>query len=124
MRITPDLLSWQFAHYAKAHGHRGNLALHAVAVPIFLSGVLALVLAPVVLWWLAPVGAAGMALSTAAQGRGHHWERERAAPFLGPLDLIARLFAEQCVTFPRFVFSGGFARAWRHSREPRSPRGP
>jgi hypothetical protein len=32
--------------------------------------------------------------------------------------VIARLLVEQWITFPRFVVSGGFARAWRStSRE-------
>ena len=47
----------------------------------------------------------------AMQGRGHR--RERPAPFAGALDMILRIFAEQLITFPRFVLSGEFARAWR-----------
>jgi hypothetical protein len=56
-----------------------------------------------------------MALAVALQGRGHAVERTSPAPFRGPLDVVARLFAEQWITFPRFVLSGGFARAWRAS---------
>jgi len=47
-----------------------------------------------------------------AQGRGHKLETTAPAPFRGPADVAARLFVEQWITFPRFVFSGQFARAW------------
>lgn len=30
-----------------------------------------------------------------------------------PLDVVVRIFTEQWVKFPRFVASGGFARAWK-----------
>jgi hypothetical protein len=46
------------------------------------------------------------------QGRGHAIEVTRPVPFEGPLDVVARLFAEQWVTFPRYVLSGGLGRAW------------
>jgi hypothetical protein len=114
-RITTNLLTWQFDHYTSAHRRRRNLALHDLAVPLFLGGILMLLLAPVVAWWLALVGPAAMIVSLAAQGRGHKLESESPAPFLGPLDFVARLFGEQCVTFPRFVLSGAFARAWRRA---------
>jgi hypothetical protein len=52
-------------------------------------------------------------LAMAAQGRGHRLEKVPPAPFAGPLDVVARIFAEQLITFPRFVLSGGFTRAWR-----------
>ena len=35
--------------------------------------------------------------------------------------LLARIFAEQWITFPRFVLGGGFARAWRGRSEEVSP---
>ena len=50
-----------------------------------------------------------------AQGRTHRLERTAPSPFRGPGDVVARIFAEQWFTFPRFVASGGFARAWRAS---------
>jgi hypothetical protein len=37
----------------------------------------------------------------------------KPVPFRGPLDVLVRIFAEQFVTFPRFVLTGGLARAWR-----------
>jgi 2-hydroxy-palmitic acid dioxygenase Mpo1-like protein len=116
-RITPNVLTWQFAHYSTAHQRRSNLAVHAVAVPVFLSGLSMFVLAPLLAWWLALAGPTCMMLSLAAQGRSHKLESERPAPFLGPLDLLARILGEQCVTFPRFVITGGFAQAWRQGCE-------
>jgi hypothetical protein len=48
----------------------------------------------------------------------HRFEPEPPAPFRSRLDFAARLFSEQWVTFPRFVLSGGFARAWRAAGRP------
>jgi hypothetical protein len=111
------LLAWQFAGYADYHRDRRNLLLHVATVPLFWAGTLALAAAPAVVWWLAPAGLLGMALAAASQGRGHAQETLPPAPFRGALDVVARLFVEQWITFPRFVLSGGFARAWRAARE-------
>jgi hypothetical protein len=35
--------------------------------------------------------------------------------FRGPGDFLARFFAEQWFTFPRYVLSGRFADAWRRA---------
>jgi len=61
-------------------------------------------------------GAAAMIAVMAAQGRGHKLETTAPSPFLGPADVLKRFFAEQWITFPRYVLSGGFARAWREAR--------
>jgi hypothetical protein len=114
-QLTPHVLAWQYASYPDAHSHRHNLWIHAVAVPLFLAGIAALLLAPVVAWWLALVGPAAMAVSLALQGRGHGLEAQAPQPFRSPLDFVVRLLLEQCVTFPRFVLSGGFARALRQA---------
>jgi len=68
---------------------------------------------------LAAAGAIGVALPVILQARSHRREAQAPAPFRGPLDLVARLFVEQWVTFPRYVFSGRFARAWRTSGQAR-----
>ena len=57
-----------------------------------------------------------MAVSFAAQGLGHAREANPAEPFTGPLNAIGRVFLEQWVTFPRYVLSGGWARALRDAR--------
>lgn len=99
--------------YAGTHGDRKNLAIHAATVPLFWAGTVALVAAgPLGIGWLAGVGAVVMFVAIGVQGRGHAREANRPAPFRGPVDVLVRIFIEQWVTFPRFVTSGGFARAW------------
>ena len=113
------LLAWQWRLYTGNHRDRRNLTIHAITNPLFLGGTLALASAVV-----NPLGAIGgivaMIAAIAVQGRGHRMEREAPVPFRGPLDVVARIFVEQWVTFPRFVLSGGFARAWRESENSRS----
>jgi len=81
-------------------------------MPLFGAGVLLVAATP----WLGPLSLAGMALlplAMAMQGRGHRRERVPPVPFTGAPDVILRIFAEQLITFPRFVLTGEFARAWR-----------
>jgi hypothetical protein len=122
METTDDrrggLLDWQWALYANGHHDRTNLALHAATVPLFWIGTLALPLAPLA-WWLPLAGIAAMAGAVVAQGRGHAREATAPVPFRGPADVVVRLLAEQWITFPRFVVTGGFARAWRAAGEKR-----
>jgi hypothetical protein len=109
-----SLLPWQLAHYPQNHLDRRNLILHVLTVPLFMLGNLALLAAlPLMSGWLALAGALAMLAAIAIQGRGHRREVQPPMPFRGPLDVFARILAEQWVTFPRFVLSGGFARAWR-----------
>ncbi len=107
------LLAWQWSIYPQGHRHRLNLALHLTTAPLFLLGTVAVLVAPLTAWQLAPVGLGGILVAFAAQGRGHKEEASPPRPFRGPLDLLARFFVEQWVTFPRYVLSGGFGRAWR-----------
>ena len=108
-----SLLSWQWSLYPGGHRDRRNLLVHALTVPVFQLGTLALLGAPLLSGWLAPLGFAAMSGAMVAQGRTHRLERAPPVPFRGPGDVVARIFAEQWLTFPRFVASGGFARAWR-----------
>jgi 2-hydroxy-palmitic acid dioxygenase Mpo1-like protein len=114
MREHESLLAWQWRIYSEAHRDRRNLATHLATQPIFVAGALALLAAPLAPWLLV-AGPAAMVMAMAAQGRGHKGEETPPAPFRGPLDVVARIFAEQLVTFPRYVLSGGWARAWRAS---------
>lgn len=113
MRNEP-LLAWQRRLYPDGHATRVNLLLHALTQPIFVAGLVAI---PLGIALAMPIPAIGgllaMIVAVVAQGRGHRMEPNPPAPFLGPFDVVRRIFAEQLVTFPRFVFSGGFARAWR-----------
>ena len=113
------LLAWQWDLYTRGHQTRRNLLIHILAVPLFLASSVGLVIGlalgqPLALLLLLPMVAA-----VAAQGRGHRGEPVAAVPFRSPFDGMARLFVEQCITFPRFVLSGGWGRAWRQTASER-----
>jgi hypothetical protein len=107
------LLAWQFRIYANGHRDRRNLAVHAVTVPLFVAGSCGAGLAPFIGPWLLFFAVPAVAVPLVLQGRGHRLESTRPEPFRGPGDFVARIFVEQWVTFPRYVMSGGFSRAWR-----------
>jgi len=109
-----SFLSDQLGDYPRVHADRTNLLIHAVAVPVFDLAVIAVVIslverAPIA----AALSAAVAAGAFAAEGRGHGMESNRPIPFSGPGNALARIFAEQFITFPRFVLGGGWARAYR-----------
>jgi uncharacterized membrane protein YGL010W len=106
------LLARQFAGYPDAHGDRRNLLIHILTVPLFILGNCLILAAPFTRGWLALGGIALTAIAFGLQGRGHSFESGRPAPFTGPLNAAVRILSEQWITFPRFVFSGGFSRAW------------
>jgi hypothetical protein len=108
------LLAWQWRLYRANHRDRANLAIHLVTQPLFIAGLAGLAIAPLLgIWWLLAVAPLAMIAAVALQGRGHRMEAEPPVPFRGPLDVIARLLAEQLITFPRYVLTGELARAWR-----------
>jgi phage terminase small subunit len=112
--VRPRLFAWQWSDYTDKHRDRGNLMLHIVAVPLFWVSALGLVVALVTLEGVAAVFAVmGMGVSVLLQGRGHRREREAPTPFEGAGDFVTRFLAEQWVTFPRFVLSGGWRRNLR-----------
>jgi hypothetical protein len=119
MAIRDDLLTWQWSDYAAKHRSRANLLIHIVAVPLFVAGLVFLVVGIGLADWLPVlVGLAGMLAGFAAQGLGHSHEPERPAPFRDPLDFISRFLAEQLVIFPRFVISGGWSANLRRRGPP------
>ena len=107
------LLRWQWSLYADGHHNRRNLLVHAGTNPLFLAGTCALVASPLAGADFAGAGVGLMLATIMVQGSGHRLEKTAPVPFRGVGDLLARFFAEQWVTFPRFVLSGGFAAAWR-----------
>jgi hypothetical protein len=109
-----SVLAWQWNGYPRYHQSRANLLLHILAVPVFLLANVAL-LAELVrgAWAGATILLAVMAASMAVQGRGHRLEPVPPEPFTSPANAVARIFCEQWITFPRFVLSGGWARALR-----------
>jgi hypothetical protein len=110
-----SLLAWQWSNYPPGHRDRRNLLVHALTVPVFQAGTVAVLLSPFVDGWLAPAGLVAMLAAVAAQGRTHRLEHKAPIPFRGPGDVVARFLAEEWLTFPRYVATGGFARAWRDS---------
>ena len=111
-----DLPSHQWGIYAPGHQVRANLLVHIVAVPVFLLASIALVFALVFgAWWIAGAALAALGASLAAQGRSHRLEPIAPEPFNGMANAITRLLVEQWITFPRFVLSGSWWRAWRRS---------
>jgi phage terminase small subunit len=111
------LLRWQWSDYAAKHRSRTNLLIHIVAVPLFQLATLLLVYGALCRTaWPAGAGVVGLVASLALQGRGHRLEAEAPTPFAGAADAVRRIVAEQWVTFPRFVLSGGWSRNLRAAR--------
>ena len=86
-----------------------------MTVPFFQLGTCAVLASPFVSPWLALPGLLTMAFVMLIQGRGHAMEETKPVPFRSALDVTARIFAEQWITFPRYVLSGAFGRAWKES---------
>lgn len=105
------LIAWQWATYDRNHRDRLNLVIHFLAVPAFIAGILsALRLLTMGLFVQSAAMLGVAALAFLLQGIGHKREAEAPIPFDGPLDVLGRIFTEQFITFPRFVFTGGWAR--------------
>ena len=112
--MTPfQLLKWQGEGYPLYHQARINLLLHIVGVPAFLVGNLG-VLASAFSGSLTRAGLSVglMAAGFALQGLGHQREKKPAVPFTSPANAIARIFLEQWISFPQFVLTGGWSRAF------------
>ena len=97
--------------YGHFHRDRLNLWLHLLVVPLFISGVLLSFGALLTLRLSLLLAGLGLAaFSLFVQGRGHAREQVPALPFRGLGDFLWRIFREQFVLFPRFVWSGGWRR--------------
>jgi uncharacterized membrane protein YGL010W len=80
---TAGLLPWQWANYPAAHADRANLLVHALTVPLFLGGTVALIASPVLGPAWAAGGVAGIVAAIVVQGRGHKRERIARLRFEG-----------------------------------------
>lgn len=110
----PDgLLAWQWALYPEGHRDRRNLLVHVLTVPVFMAGTTTLVVSPYLGAASAVAGLLAMIGAMALQGLTHRREARGPEPFQGPIDVVSRILAEQWITFPRYVLTGGLARAWR-----------
>ncbi|MNE43768.1 hypothetical protein D3C80_1379620 [compost metagenome] len=96
--------------------------LHLIAVPLFIlafllivSGVFSLNLGNVA------IGIVGLLAALGLQRHGHSLEAQASEPFSDRKDAVSRLLVEQFLTFPRFLFSGRWWRAWceRHRHKDR-----
>ncbi|MEG1040376.1 MAG: Mpo1-like protein [Pseudomonas sp.] len=110
----PNLHAWQWRSYHHNHRNPTNLVLHLIAVPLFILGVLLVLsgLFSLDLGQLA-VGVIALIAGLGLQRQGHRLEAEQPEPFSDRKDAVGRLLVEQFVTFPRFVLSGAWWRAWR-----------
>ena len=122
--MRPNLLDWQWSLYGDNHTRRATLIVHVITVPMFQLATLALLASPLVALSSGVVAASmqalgavlTMAIVMALQGRTHRAEPTPPVSFEGPSDVVTRIFAEQWITFPRFVLRGGLSRAWRNAR--------
>jgi phage terminase small subunit len=107
-----ELLEWQWSRYAANHRNRNNLLIHLVTVPLFWIGAVNFVV-PLVFAGLVHAlgGAILMAVALFVQAKGNELESRTPEPFKDARDYVRRVLAEQFVTFPRFVISGGW---WRN----------
>ena len=107
-----ELLEWQWSRYDASHRNRNNLLIKIVAVPLFWIGAVNFVV-PLVFAGLVHAlgGAILMAVSLFLQAKGQEMEGKPAEPSSDARDFVRRVVAEQFVTFPRFVLSGGW---WRN----------
>lgn len=104
-----ELLDWQWRDYSERHRNRMNLLIHIVAVPLFWLGSINVVTAVLFEGAMHALGAAILVgLSLFAQGRGHEMEALQPEPFTTIWEFVRRIVAEQFVTFPRFLVSGGW----------------
>jgi uncharacterized membrane protein YGL010W len=112
--MRAHLLRWQWDGYSSFHRNRINLLVHIVAVPAFVGALVVAVAAVVeARWVLAACAAAVTAVAFVAQAIGHKREPSAPIPFDGAVDALTRILAEQLITFPRFVVTGGWRAALR-----------
>ena len=112
--MRKDLLRWQLELYPEGHKDRQNPLIPPERVPIFHMGTATLLIGALTLSGVTILtGWTVMFACLILQGRGHRREATSPVPFDGPADAVSRLFVEQFVTFPRFLLSGDFVRAYR-----------
>ena len=109
-----ELLQWQWNGYPKYHQSKANLLIHIITVPIFITCTAAMTVMLFKLNWLGALITAILAkIAFAVQGIGHKREPNTSVPFSNPANAALRMFFEQWLTFPRFVLSGGWLRAYK-----------
>jgi hypothetical protein len=102
----PELVAWAWRETPPVHRNARNLAIHIVAVPLFVLGHGLLLGGVLASGWLVGAGILCIVVSIAVQGFGHSLEQQQVHSFTGPRDFLRRLYAEQFCNFWRFLFSG------------------
>jgi len=104
-----QFLQWQWSGYSAAHQTKTNLLFHIIAVPLFMVATVLALYALVRLSFFALLPSVlCFILSLILQKRGHKLEPVQPEPFKNGFDFVCRIFAEQWITFPRFVVTGGW----------------
>ncbi|SEP66027.1 hypothetical protein SAMN04244573_00228 [Azotobacter beijerinckii] len=104
-----------FHHYEDCHHNRTNLALHMLALPLFVVACLVLASALLSLNLLALIlGGLGLSAALALLAQGHRFET--GSDPRHPENSLSHLLVEQFLTFPWFVLSGAWRRAWKACR--------
>lgn len=111
-----ELLDKQWSDYSERHRNKVNLLIHIVTVPLIWWAVIQSVGGLILI--LIGVGGLAMlvyaviliAIALFAQRHGNGMEEIKPAPFTNAKDFAMNAAAEQFVTFPRFVLSGGWLR--------------
>lgn len=102
----PALLAWAWKETPPGHKNAANLLIHLVAVPMFVTGNVLLIVGVVVDLRLVVVALLCIVLSLMLQKFGHSLEQNPPHPFTGPRDYVRRIYAEQFCNFWRFLLSG------------------
>lgn len=111
------LLQWQWDGYHPTHQNKTNLLLHIIAVPLFIVATASALYALVRLSLFGlVVSLTGFTLSLIMQARGHKLEPVQPEPFKNNIDFACRILAEQWITFPRFVLTGGWFKTISQTR--------
>lgn len=109
MRSVGQFLQWQWSGYGSSHQNKTNLLVHMIAVPLFMvasaSALCALVTRSLYTLF---VSVLCFNASLIMQRHGHKLEPVQPEPFKNGFDFVCRIFAEQWITFPRFVLTGGW----------------
>ena len=111
-----ELLNKQWSDYPDRHRNKVNLLIHIVTVPlvwfaalqVFSGLILILIGVGGLKMWV--YAAILVAIALFAQSRGNSMEETKPAPAGDPMTFAMNAIAEQFVTFPRFVLSGGWQR--------------
>jgi Protein of unknown function (DUF962) len=109
-----QFLQWQWSGYRGAHQNKTNLFVHIIAVPLFMVATVLAFYALVRLSFFSFVlSVLGFIVSLLMQGHGHKLEPVLPQPFTSGFDFVRRILAEQWITFPRYVITGGWSKTLR-----------